>query len=276
MASLVPHHDGPHADAHAPAEHHHQHQKEEQEEEGEICAICLEKLPRWGAEFMWLPCCGKGIHKECEAQLYKSACSQNCPMCRAPAVASREEQHKQSLRWAKKGKAWAMAMVGFNFAHGKGVSESKEMARLWFEKSAEQGDPDAQYNLGVLHYIGEGGPVSKEKARLWFEKAAEQGHPRAQYNLASMHIKGEGGPVSMEHAFFWFTRADEQGVEQAATSLEAVKSECFSCGKTGKMKRCLQCKCAYYCSRECQAAAWKCGHKAACKQIRRKQQQSAN
>ena len=119
--------------------------------------------------------------------------------------------------------------------------------------------------------------MSKEKARLWFEKSAEQGHPMAQYNLGFMHAMGEGGlPVSKEHAFFWFTRADEQGVEQAATSLDAVKSECFSCGKTGKMKRCLQCKCAYYCSRECQAAAWKCGHKAACKQIRRKQQQSAN
>ena len=32
--------------------------------------------------------------------------------------------------------------------------------------------------------------------------------------------------------------------------------------------------CADYCSRECQAAAWNGGHKAACKQIRRKQQGS--
>ena len=145
MASLMPHRDEPHADAHAPAEHHH-HQEAE-EDEGEICSICLETLPRWATEFVRFTCCGKGIHKECEAQLNTSACSQNCPMCRTPALTSDEEIHKRSLRWAKKGKAWAMAMVGFNFAHGKGVSESKEMARLWFEKSAEQGDPDAQYNL---------------------------------------------------------------------------------------------------------------------------------
>ena len=61
---------------------------------------------------------------------------------------------------------------------------SKEKARLFYEKAAEQGDQVAQYNLGVMHFDGEGGlPVSKEKARLWFENAADQGHPCAQYNL---------------------------------------------------------------------------------------------
>jgi hypothetical protein len=341
MASLVSHHDDP----------RHQHYQEE-EEEGEICSICLGTLPRWASEFLRFTCCGKGIHKECDAQLLKSACSQNCPMCRAPN-ASLEEQHKRSLRWAKKSKAWAMFGVGCDFQCGRGVSESKEMARLWYEKAAEQGYVDAQYilsvmhakgegglpvsmekarlwcekaaeqghpkaqfglgfRLGFMHYSGEGGlPVSKEKARLWYEKAAEQGHsnaqfaldlmhdngedglplsmekarlwcekaaeqghPMAQYNLSVMHAKGEGGPVSKEHCFFWLGRVDEKGYEKATPFLDGLKSCCFSCGKTGnmKLKCCARCKCAYYCSRECQVAAWNGGHKAACKQIRRKQQ----
>jgi TPR repeat protein len=177
---------------------------------------------------------------------------------------------------AEQGYPVAQYCLGVMHAIGKGgLPVSKEKARLWYEKSAEQGYPWAQYNLGLMHSKGEGGPVSKEKARLWYEKAAEQGDPEAQYYLGLMHHKGEGGPVSYEHAFFWMTRAGEQGDEQAAAALEAVKSVCFSCGKTGKMKCCARCKCAYYCSRECQAAAWNSGHKAACKQIRRKQQ-SAN
>ena len=265
MASLVSHHDDP----------RHQHYQEE-EEEGEICSICLGTLPRWASEFLRFTCCGKGIHKECDAQLLKSACSQNCPMCRAPN-ASLEEQHKRSLRWAKKSKAWAMFGVGCDFQCGRGVSESKEMARLWYEKAAEQGYVDAQYILSVMHAKGEGGlPVSMEKARLWCEKAAEQGHPMAQYNLSVMHAKGEGGPVSKEHCFFWLGRVDEKGYEKATPFLDGLKlkSCCFSCGKTGnmKLKCCARCKCAYYCSRECQVAAWNGGHKAACKQIRRKQQ----
>ena len=69
-----------------------------------------------------------------------------------------------------------MDFVATDFDLGRGVSASKEMARLWYEKAAEQGHPEAQYNLGCMHAKGEGGlPVSMEKALLWFKRAAEQG-----------------------------------------------------------------------------------------------------
>ena len=85
-----------------------------------------------------------------------------------------------------------MAFVAADFENGRGVSASKEMARLWYEKAAEQEHPEAQFNLGNMHYNGEGGlPVSKEKARLWYEKAAEQGHRVAQCKLAHMQDRGE-------------------------------------------------------------------------------------
>ena len=115
--------------------------------------------------------------------------------------------------------------------------------------------------------------MSKEKARLLYEKAAEQEHPKAQYSLGTMHYNGEGGlPVSMEKALLWLKRAAEQGFEMATNVIETeVKAKCFSCGKTAATKCCSRCKCAYYCSRDCQAAAWKSGHKATCKQIRRMQ-----
>ena len=141
-----------------------------------------------------------------------SGCDKNCPMCRAP-VPSYEQQHARALRWAGKGKAWAMDFVGTDFHLGRGVSASKEMARLWYEKAAEQEHPVAQYNLGCMHDNGEGGlPVSKEKARLLYEKAAEQEHPDAQYSLGHVHDKGEGGlPVSKEKARLLYEKAAEQG-----------------------------------------------------------------
>ena len=128
-----------------------------------------------------------------------------------------------------------------------------------------------------MHENGEGGlPVSKEKARLLYEKAAEQGYSKAQYNLAIMYVYDQDGlPVSMEEALLWLKRAAEQGHENATNFVETeFKTTCFSCGTTGTMKCCSQCKCAYYCSRECQAAAWKSGHKATCKQIQRMQKKT--
>ena len=91
--------------------------------------------------------------------------------------------------------------------------------------------------------------------------------------MGFMHYNGEGGlPVSKEKALLWLKRASEQGHVNATNLVKTeFKTTCFYCGNTGTMKCCSRCKCAYYCSRDCQAAAWKSGHKATCKQIRRMQ-----
>lgn len=41
-------------------------------------------------------------------------------------------------------------------------------------------------------------------------------------------------------------------------------NRCNTCNKRGKMKKCTQCKCTYYCSKECQIQDWK-KHKKRCK-----------
>ncbi len=52
---------------------------------------------------------------------------------------------------------------------------------------AEQGDANAQYNLGLMNYHGQGVPEDHAEAMRWYHKAARQGDARAQYNLGSMH-----------------------------------------------------------------------------------------
>ena len=51
---------------------------------------------------------------------------------------------------------------------------------------AEQGDADAQANLGLMYYNGEGVPQDYAEAVRWFRLAAEQGDADAQYNLGVM------------------------------------------------------------------------------------------
>jgi TPR repeat protein len=46
-------------------------------------------------------------------------------------------------------------------------------------KAAEQGDADAQCDLGFAYYKGEGIPENKVEEAKWYRLAAEQGHADA-------------------------------------------------------------------------------------------------
>ena len=59
---------------------------------------------------------------------------------------------------------------------------------------AEQGDADAQYNLGVMYDQGRGVAQDDAEAMRWWRLAAEQGLADAQYNLGVSYVTGEGVP----------------------------------------------------------------------------------
>ncbi len=84
---------------------------------------------------------------------------------------------------------------------------------------AEQGDANAQYNMGLLYALGQGVPQDFKRAAEWYEKAARQGVAAAQYNLGVIYANGQGVPQNVTEAREWFTRAAEQGVAQAEDSL---------------------------------------------------------
>lgn len=50
-------------------------------------------------------------------------------------------------------------------------------------RAAERGDPDAQYALGYMYYYGQGTPKDDIAAKVWIEKSAAQGQPQAQKAL---------------------------------------------------------------------------------------------
>ena len=83
---------------------------------------------------------------------------------------------------------------------------------------AEQGDADAQAELGSYYFV-EGGPRNYAKAAEWYRRAAEQGHAPAQFNLGVMYKKGEGVPRDYAEAAKWYRKAAEQGRVSAQGSL---------------------------------------------------------
>jgi hypothetical protein len=62
---------------------------------------------------------------------------------------------------------------------GRGVARSFAEARAWYLEAAEQGDAQAQYNLGVIYGKGQGVEIDYVEAGMWLTLAGESGHEGA-------------------------------------------------------------------------------------------------
>ena len=91
---------------------------------------------------------------------------------------------------AEQGDAEAQFDLGWMYDIGEGVHQDYAKAAQWYMKSANQGFPEAQYNLGVMYREGEGVPQNYAEAIKWYTKAANQGFPEAEYNLGLMYTQG--------------------------------------------------------------------------------------
>ena len=102
------------------------------------------------------------------------------------------------------------------------AAEYEPEALALYRKAADQGDSDAQYNLGVAYDEGEGVPQDHQQAVAWYRKAAAQNHVRAQFNLAVSYDDGEGVAQDKKQAVHWYTKAAEQGDADAQQNLSVM------------------------------------------------------
>ena len=80
--------------------------------------------------------------------------------------------------------------LSFSFFGCKKTPESLEEALKILTKAAEQGNKEAQSDLGVMYYNGHGVAQDYKEAGKWLRKAAEQGVAQAQKLLVVMYIDG--------------------------------------------------------------------------------------
>ena len=90
----------------------------------------------------------------------------------------------------------------------------------WYQKAAEAGLPEANYNLGICYAEGRGVAQDYAAAASWYRKAAEQGDAGGQYNLGLCYYNGQGVAEDREQAIYWAKKAAEQGWEPAKEFLE--------------------------------------------------------
>ena len=96
------------------------------------------------------------------------------------------------------------------YAKGHGVAKDLTKAIALYQQAAEQGNADAQNNLGRLFYNAEGVPQDYKQAVALFRMAAEQGHAMAQTNLGWMYTNGHGVPQDYTQAVVWLRKAADQ------------------------------------------------------------------
>ena len=65
------------------------------------------------------------------------------------------------------------------YARGQGVAQDYQEAIRWYQLAVEQGDADAQYNLGLIYGQGEGVPKDYVLAHMWLNLAAGKGMKEA-------------------------------------------------------------------------------------------------
>ena len=74
-----------------------------------------------------------------------------------------------------------------------------ERAAVHYKKAAYQGEPSAEYGLGMLYYLGDGIHQNLDKAVTWYKKAAAQGYAAADISLAEMATSLENPADSSDH-----------------------------------------------------------------------------
>ncbi len=133
-----------------------------------------------------------------------------------------EEANKQGdyatelKKWrplAEQGDADAQTNLGLMYRFGRGVPQDDKEAVRWYRLAAEQGYALAQAKMGLMYDEGLGVPEDDKEAVRWYRLAAEQGFASAQNNLGQMYADGRGVTQDDVQAHMWVNLAGVEGDE---------------------------------------------------------------
>lgn len=110
------------------------------------------------------------------------------------------------------------------FEKAKAAYDSRDyptaMQQFW--PLAEQGEPSAQFYLGVMYEHGMGVRQSYVEAAKWLRLAAEGDYAPAFLSLAELYDDGLGVPKNKAEAMRWYCRAAEDGDPLAQNYLGSI------------------------------------------------------
>ncbi|MDQ7247425.1 tetratricopeptide repeat protein [Dongia sedimenti] len=91
---------------------------------------------------------------------------------------------------------------------------------------AQDGDPQAQYELAGFYHYGYVGANDYAKALKWYRASARQGYADSMVGLSVMYLGGQGVAKDRREAFVWLNLAAQyMGDKQALAKVKAVRDE---------------------------------------------------
>lgn len=143
-------------------------------------------------------------------------------ICSAGAVESEKgaASYAQTIRHlaplAEQGDPNAQFRLGILVARGYGSSftPSPEIAHDLFAKAAVQGHLGAQFQLGFQFERGVGTQSDLKKAIFFYMIAAKKRHVNAQFNLAVLHANGRHMKADYIKAYRWVSIAHQTALTQ--------------------------------------------------------------
>ena len=122
----------------------------------------------------------------------------------------------ESLRQAaEQGDADAQYNLGVMYFEGRSVLKDVAEAARWFRLAAEQGDASAQHSVGAAYENGIGVLKDDAEAVRWYRLAAGQGHVEAQRLMGARYLEGRGVLKDLVLAHMWLNIANANGDEPA-------------------------------------------------------------
>ena len=127
---------------------------------------------------------------------------------------------------AEEGVITAYSQVAFFYETGEGDAvKDLDVARYWYDKAAEQLDPEGILGLARFYYLGRGVEINYERAYQIYKEMTKLNDPIAYFVLGEMYHLGRGVSKDIEKAVEYYNKSSEQGNIHAKLQLATIEYE---------------------------------------------------
>ena len=128
------------------------------------------------------------------------------------------------LKGAEKDDKICFFYLGVMLDQGLGIEKNRTLAIQKYQRAADLGHGDSQYNVAQAYMFGNGVQKNYQKALYYFIKSADNGDAESCFNVGILYSSGVEIQPDIDLALSYFHKALELGDERAQEMIEQYQS----------------------------------------------------